>query len=399
MRNSWTHFFRRLATVALVSGSLAWSSALCYAQLASDNASDPVYADGWQAGDNGGTGFQPWNFDTDFLPPDEGPQQRMDGVPPATPSTFNAFETAWTLYNTSGPPGGDVARAGRGFAPLQVGQTIRVVFDNPSERRFFRGYFVRFNSRNGEPGGGSLCYGGTACSFDTTPTPKVGLQMFEYLSYGQWGVIDRNPMPDPGDPDDINRFTFATLFDEDTADMGAQLDLEITGTDTYQLTLTPLADPAAAYTQSGLLLTPGEPIDWLEFTFFNTATAPGVDADFFIRSIEIIGPAPEGVPGDYNDNGAVDAADYVAWRNGGPLQNEVAGVTPGQVTADDYAAWRARFGNTSPAAAGLAAQGVAVPEPSTFLYLVVVAAGVACIGFERGRQVSAVTLSVTQYKL
>ena len=32
---------------------------------------------------------------------------------------------------------------------------------------------------------------------------------------------------------------------------------------------------------------------------------------------------PGGVPGDYNGNGVVDMADYVLWRNGGPLQNEV----------------------------------------------------------------------------
>ena len=27
---------------------------------ASDNAADPAYNDGWQAGDNGGFGFEPW---------------------------------------------------------------------------------------------------------------------------------------------------------------------------------------------------------------------------------------------------------------------------------------------------------------------------------------------------
>ena len=43
-----------------------------------------------------------------------------------------------------------------------------------------------------------------------------------------------------------------------------------------------------------------------------------------IESIRVMLPAPPGVPGDYNDNGIVDAADYVLWRNGGPLENEVA---------------------------------------------------------------------------
>ena len=43
------------------------------------------------------------------------------------------------------------------------------------------------------------------------------------------------------------------------------------------------------------------------------------------------------VPGDYNNNGTVDAADYVLWRNGGPLQND---PTPG-VQAADYTFWTA----------------------------------------------------------
>src|SRR3954468_9066969 len=42
---------------------------------------------------------------------------------------------------------------------------------------------------------------------------------------------------------------------------------------------------------------------------------------------QITGLAPVSVQGDYNNNGVVDAADYVLWRNGGPLQNEVD--TPG----------------------------------------------------------------------
>jgi hypothetical protein len=54
------------------------------------------------------------------------------------------------------------------------------------------------------------------------------------------------------------------------------------------------------------------------------------------------------LPGDYNNNGTVDTADYVLWRNGGPLQNEVD--TPGTVTQADYDVWRANFGRTISAA-------------------------------------------------
>jgi hypothetical protein len=89
----------------------------------------------------------------------------------------------------------------------------------------------------------------------------------------------------------------------------------------------------------------------------------GIGGDF-IMELEIETP---GIPGDYNDDGTVDAADYVMWRNGGPLANEVN--APGTVNAADYTAWRARFGNPgSGAGAGAIA---AVPEPANAWLLIV----------------------------
>jgi fibronectin-binding autotransporter adhesin len=82
------------------------------------------------------------------------------------------------------------------------------------------------------------------------------------------------------------------------------------------------------------------------------------------------GVAP-GVAGDYNGNGVVDMADYVLWRNGGPLQNE--GSTPGSVDASDYDYWRTHFGNTSGSGSGLGS-GSAVPEPGSLMLLVIAAA-------------------------
>jgi hypothetical protein len=63
-----------------------------------------------------------------------------------------------------------------------------------------------------------------------------------------------------------------------------------------------------------------------------------------------------GLPGDYNHNGIVDAADYVVWRKG-------LGTT---YTQTDYDAWRANFGNSA-GGAGLA--GGAVPEPGSGVLL------------------------------
>ncbi len=93
----------------------------------------------------------------------------------------------------------------------------------------------------------------------------------------------------------------------------------------------------------------------------------------------LIRPTDLGVPGDYNGSGTVDAADYVQWRNGGPLQNEV--LTLGSIDAQDYAAWRARFGSRAASGAsnpGLGGGAATVPEPpARFLLAIGIIAAVA----------------------
>ena len=58
---------------------------------------------------------------------------------------------------------------------------------------------------------------------------------------------------------------------------------------------------------------------------------------------------PIQVPGDYNLNGVVDAADYVVWRDrlgtNAPLTNE--GASPGMVDQADYDFWKANFGKSA----------------------------------------------------
>ena len=92
------------------------------------------------------------------------------------------------------------------------------------------------------------------------------------------------------------------------------------------------------------------------------------------------GSISAGVPGDYNGNGTVDAADYVLWRNGGPLAND---PTPG-VQPADYAFWRSHFGNTSGSGSADLARASAVPEPASCL-LVILAAGASCCVADRRR--------------
>jgi hypothetical protein len=98
-----------------------------------------------------------------------------------------------------------------------------------------------------------------------------------------------------------------------------------------------------------------------------------------------VGDAPPVVlAGDYNDDGIVDAADYVVWRDsidsGIPLANETA--SRGIVDMADYAEWRANFG--AAASGERAAVAGPVPEP-TSLFLLVAAVGNAAIGL-RHRQ-------------
>jgi hypothetical protein len=77
-----------------------------------------------------------------------------------------------------------------------------------------------------------------------------------------------------------------------------------------------------------------------------------------------IGAAP-GPVGDYNDNGIVDAADYVLWRDSlNQIGPDLAadGNANNQIDPADYDVWRTHFGNAS--AAGVAAHSLAVPEPA-----------------------------------
>jgi hypothetical protein len=77
------------------------------------------------------------------------------------------------------------------------------------------------------------------------------------------------------------------------------------------------------------------------------------------------------VPGDYNDNGIVDAADYVMWRK--TLLTTGEGLKADSnndnvINDDDYTAWRQNFGHaglSSAPGSGTILQ-ANVPEPSAF---------------------------------
>jgi hypothetical protein len=118
--------------------------------------------------------------------------------------------------------------------------------------------------------------------------------------------------------------------------------------------------------------------DSFDYVVFRNATN---DWDYVLDNfkVEVFG-SNAGLAGDYNNDGSVNAADYVLWRKGtGTLANEVA--DSGVFSAADYTEWRARFGN--PSGSGSSLDGASVPEPATICMFIVGA--IALIGCTRQR--------------
>ena len=80
-----------------------------------------------------------------------------------------------------------------------------------------------------------------------------------------------------------------------------------------------------------------------------------------VRTTNIVTILTAALPGDYNGDGTVDAADYVVWRKNDGTQS-------------GYDNWRANFGLTAGSGSGASAN-AAVPEPSTLIVLVVALIG------------------------
>ena len=92
---------------------------------------------------------------------------------------------------------------------------------------------------------------------------------------------------------------------------------------------------------------------------------------------ELAGPVTyvmsDAVSGDYNQNGTVDAADYVVWRKNlgqnTPLPNTNPADIDGVVTQAEYTYWRSRFGATAGSGSGALVSATKVPEPTTVALL------------------------------
>ncbi len=122
--------------------------------------------------------------------------------------------------------------------------------------------------------------------------------------------------------------------------------------------------------------------------FTGTFFADSTSQDFFLFGSRLtqrlisayqlrdISPPPL-LPGDFNGNGVVDAADYSVWRNnlGGTFDlngnGDETGASVGTVDEADFQLWRDNFGNAVLETSTVASQ--QVPEPTSMLLIAIVA--------------------------
>jgi hypothetical protein len=200
---------------------------------------------------------------------------------------------------------------------------------------------------------------------------KNGADSSAHLGMGDGAVflvpLDENGIPDITVENGMvtNVINLTTLGDNGAHNSGAQVEFDAAG-NLYvaNSSISTTSDDPLLTGQLVQVFSPGG--DWKAITNSN-------------GTFSLVPLTPTvGVPGDYNNDGTVDAADYVVWRdNPASLQNE--GASSGVVDEADYEFWRSRFGATS----GSGSAHAAVPEPAALLLCLASATGLAGVRRKR----------------
>jgi hypothetical protein len=312
------------------------------AVVAADTAANPTY--GSEAGgawkglnptanenppgaDDGGVGFEPWNFRGGFHYPAQSPYGRLnhfiDGVDFPSSSFNQLGAPSFGLTNANERLGGATAKATRAFTvPLAVGDTVEFRFDNPLLQAFDSrepsGIIMRLNSGGGPVG--------------TNVVERFGLFAASDFSNKEWAVADATGTNSLG----VNTAQTAA---------GAIFRFMLGTGGAYSFELLPLGGGPAFATQDGLLGQQG-PIDALEIVLYGQGSGNGAsiatgERELFFNNLSVSNSIP-GLTGDYNSDGRVTGSDFLLWQQtlGSTTNLAADGSGNGVVDANDLAIWR-----------------------------------------------------------
>jgi hypothetical protein len=356
---------RPLQTLLCIVFSHAGGNAFA-ALAASDAASNPAYATeaggAWKGlnptanenppgADDGGFGFEPWNFRGGQHAAAQSPYGRLnhfiDGVDFA-PSSFNQLGApSFGLTNDNLQIGGATARATRTFsAPLSVGDSIQFNFDNPLMQPLDgnepAGIIMRLNSGGGPVG--------------TGVNERFGMFASAGFNNDQWAIADMAGVTDLGVS------TAATAI-------GATFRFTLDTAETYNFELLPLAGGPALTTRTGSLASVGI-VDSLEIVLYGNGSGsngqPTGMRELFFNDVALSTTAAT-VAGDYDFDGDADGADFLVWQRtfGSTTILDADGSGNGVIDVADLDKWKTAFAaNPSMSAGNL----VAIPEARTLAY-------------------------------
>jgi hypothetical protein len=229
------------------------------ATLAADDASRAAYADGWQMGDNGGTGFGPWTLtqgaNSEFVvgsAAGNGVGAVGPGGSAASTIDTGSAGVSWGLL-ASGSESAEALRPLTGGG-LAVGQHLTLDFDNGLVTT--AGRSVGWGLRAGT------------------------IQRFEFMlsaGKGTYSIVDASGLRDTG--------LVATRG-------GVHADLALTGPDAYALTVSPVDMSAGPVALAGTLAgVKGQGIDRVRVFDFDAGSGP--DNRVFVNSLAVT-PEPGG---------------------------------------------------------------------------------------------------------
>jgi hypothetical protein len=338
------------------------------ANLASDAASDSAYAGetggAWKGlnssadenppgADDGGIGFNAWDFSGGFHYPNQSPYGRLnhfiDGVDFEHSTSNNLGAPAFGLTNANVVQGGATSSARRSFeAPLAIGNTVSLRFDNPLltplHAQAPSALIIRLNSGSGDQ---------TLEQFAMFATSD--------FNGGVWAASDL---------DGVNTLSLATSATSE----GAEFRFTLTNAETYLIEVRPLSGGNPLASRSGNLAHPAAGLlRSLDVVMYENGSGNGLIGaagqptgarEFFFNNLMITSPK---TVGDYDDDRDVDGSDFLNWQRtlGSTLNLAADGNNNGIVDSEDLRLWMQGFG-TRPAS-----EATALPEPAALVLAVV----------------------------